>query len=315
MPKTPFQNGQDILDSLSKLKPTLVERHEEWIATHGTDPTPAPPPSRPGPSETPRRNDEERQRRESDVRRRAADERELRQRLEDMRLDDSSIARANEDMRVQQEEMQRQQEEMRRREEDIMRRRLEERRRAEQDGILRRQAEADAAASEARRGAPAGPYNSRAMSPTPAQQAANDYRRRQEADAVARRQQEVASEFRAPSRALGPSGGSAPVLDERRWHEVEGIARRQREADAVADALRHDHGTPPSRARALGPAATMPDLSDALHPGVSILPLESPSRYEEDTDKESNEGGSLFVPRPRHPPQQTTPSSSVPRRK
>jgi STAM-binding protein len=40
------QNGQDILDSLSQLKPSLVERYERWLAAHpnALDPTPALPP-------------------------------------------------------------------------------------------------------------------------------------------------------------------------------------------------------------------------------------------------------------------------------
>ncbi|KAF7976920.1 hypothetical protein HWV62_5322 [Athelia sp. TMB] len=43
-------NGQEILDSLSELKPTLVDRHERWVARYGNEdvPHPSPGPSSPG---------------------------------------------------------------------------------------------------------------------------------------------------------------------------------------------------------------------------------------------------------------------------
>lgn len=40
------QNGQEILDSLSELKPTLVDRHERWVARYGADDPPHPSPGR-----------------------------------------------------------------------------------------------------------------------------------------------------------------------------------------------------------------------------------------------------------------------------
>lgn len=41
-----MQNGQEILDSLSELKPTLVDRHERWVARYGADDLPHPSPGR-----------------------------------------------------------------------------------------------------------------------------------------------------------------------------------------------------------------------------------------------------------------------------
>lgn len=172
-------NGQDILDSLSKLKPFLVERYEKWRASHPGDDAPSQLDSNAIAQEAARRKKEEllraqeeertRQaleaarieddwRRNNEQQRRIHEETEWARRAKEARQRDSIEAQRAADAReaAQQERMARlrAEDEARRPhsdDEDRARRRVEERRRQEQEGILRRQQETELAAREARR--------------------------------------------------------------------------------------------------------------------------------------------------------------------
>lgn len=207
------QNGQDILDNLSDLKPTLVERYERWLARNpnGVDPDRTP-------DNRQRRSQEDDRARQAHTRREADDrlrvkeaqnpdrmvaeelEKWKRQREETWRREEEARARATgrvpgpivTDRRAEAtvaparhtagvsqaaadytfsrppaqrdghanpqpnlsgvDRHQQQQEEMRRREEEITRRRVEEKRRQEQEGIAKRQQEAENSARAVRHG-------------------------------------------------------------------------------------------------------------------------------------------------------------------
>ncbi|KAM5532979.1 hypothetical protein V8D89_013321 [Ganoderma adspersum] len=162
-------NGQDILDSLSQLKPVLVERYENWQSGQRGSPGP----SRAASAETHLTREEERAReareaarreeawKQEDLSRRQAQDRE-RQAREEAAWRQSQEARKREAATAELgslTERQRREEENRRyaaeeakREEERARRRVvDERRSKEQDGIVRRQQEAEAAARAVRR--------------------------------------------------------------------------------------------------------------------------------------------------------------------
>ncbi|KAI0943640.1 hypothetical protein AcW1_002756 [Taiwanofungus camphoratus] len=193
------QNGQDILESLSKIKPVLVERFESWAAANGISPSSIL--NHPSTSssqisiisreEASRRRREEQQRAQEEERaerarhaleaarreqdwqreefaRRQAEERErqareegawVRQSMDSRRQDEAvtvaerraSEARALAERERQAERIRRGDEARRSqtedpRREDELKRRADERRRQEQEGIIRRQQEAEAAA-------------------------------------------------------------------------------------------------------------------------------------------------------------------------
>ncbi|KAI0922657.1 hypothetical protein AcV5_009571 [Taiwanofungus camphoratus] len=192
-------NGQDILESLSKIKPVLVERFESWAAANGISPSSIL--NHPSTSssqisiisreEASRRRREEQQRAQEEERaerarhaleaarreqdwqreefaRRQAEERErqareegawVRQSMDSRRQDEAvtvaerraSEARALAERERQAERIRRGDEARRSqtedpRREDELKRRADERRRQEQEGIIRRQQEAEAAA-------------------------------------------------------------------------------------------------------------------------------------------------------------------------
>lgn len=174
------QNGQDILDSLSQLKPILVERYEQWQASQRTTPGS----SRASSTDPGLTREEERAReareaarreeiwKQEEYIRRQAEERERQARAElawrhsgEARREDMGARRAAEARalaeteRASMVERQRREEEQKRtqaiegrREEDRSKwRAVDERRSQEQDGIARRQQEAEAAARAARR--------------------------------------------------------------------------------------------------------------------------------------------------------------------
>ncbi|KAI0672271.1 hypothetical protein C8Q78DRAFT_739337 [Trametes maxima] len=184
IPNENAQNGQDILDSLSQLKPILVDKYEQWQSSQRTTPGSSRASSTdPGLSreEIARRRreeqDEERARQareaarreevwkqEEYVRRQAAErERQARAEIEwqhsgEARREDVGARRAAEARAMAETERaivvdkQRRDEETRRGEEDRSRRMAaDDRRRQEQEGIARRQQEADVAARSARR--------------------------------------------------------------------------------------------------------------------------------------------------------------------
>lgn len=211
-----LQNGQDILDGLSKLKPHLVERYETYRRKHGIEDGPSQVALDTDPrEETARRRREEHQRvqeeervrhalesahieddwRRSDIARREADD--LQRRVQEERdwarqpkesrqvSDAQRAAEAREAAQQERASRLRLDEEARRQapdEEERMRRRASERRRAEQEGILRRQHEADAAAMETRRQI----ANTSNTSGQPMPDAGTYYRRSQEPETSAR---------------------------------------------------------------------------------------------------------------------------------
>ncbi|KAH8101729.1 hypothetical protein BXZ70DRAFT_931678 [Cristinia sonorae] len=185
-------NGQELLEYLSELKPKLIKEYEDWVAYYGE-----PDPSIPSflsiaKAETAQRKaDEQRARQAHDTSRRdekrRADDRRVRddaswseQQRDDGRRRDlassSETARAERVRDVDEEqyalhaERLRRDEDARNYEAERTRRRVEEKRQVEQDGILRRQAEADATARAVRRDiahrvSPAPPSMSRPASP------------------------------------------------------------------------------------------------------------------------------------------------------
>ena len=161
------QNGQDILDSLSQLKPILVESYENWQDSQRTSPGS----SRPASSDPHMSREEQRAReareaarreeawKQAEISRKQAEERERQAREEAAWRQSQEARRREEPDRAQQNERQRRDEEnrryaaeeARREEERTKRKAVDDKRRYEQEGIMRRQQEADAAARAARR--------------------------------------------------------------------------------------------------------------------------------------------------------------------
>ncbi|KAH9929115.1 uncharacterized protein BXZ73DRAFT_78251 [Epithele typhae] len=159
-------NGQDILDSLSQLKPILVDRYEKWQASERSSPPSSTPPSRdPNLSRAEERARDAREAarmeeawKQEDLSRRQAEDRERLAREEAAWRQSQEARRREEPDRAGQTEKQWREEENRRyaaeeakREERARQKGAEDKRRHEQEGILRRQQEADSAARSARR--------------------------------------------------------------------------------------------------------------------------------------------------------------------
>lgn len=206
-------NGQEILDSLSKLKPILVQRYEDWRANGGVVRTPSASDTR---EDAVRRKREEQQRAQEEERARQALEaarREQEWRREEQRKEEAEtrerhvreeaewarLARRDEppsaaeirraadaramaelERNAQAERLRREEDGRRpqsddeRREDERLRRRLEDKRRQEQDGILRRQQEADAAARAARRDIAYGLTPESSITPSPERSSQQD---------------------------------------------------------------------------------------------------------------------------------------------
>ncbi|KAL4248590.1 peptidase M67C family protein [Abortiporus biennis] len=217
-------NGQDILDSLSKLKPLLVQRYEDWQAQAST--------SRTASGESMETRDEANQRKREEAQR-ALEQERARHAIEATRREqewkrEESIRRPTEDIdprrvdpwgrpageparrrdeaaaaaearqareRADYEHDRRRREDEARRQQQLnedeerLKRRVEEKRRQEQDGIARRQQEAENAARAARREITQG------ISPSPAPLQAHPSLRRAErrdnAEGVPRSSSEV----------------------------------------------------------------------------------------------------------------------------
>jgi hypothetical protein len=182
------------------------------------------------------------------------------------------------------------------------------RRRQEGDGIPRRQDIGAEFGTSASRQTP------RPLGPSATISSVLDDRRRAEGDGIGRRPQEMeVASWAARQRHLHEprSASVPPFMDEDygappRRVEADGISRRQQEADAAERAARSMHDNMRS-------ASVPPFNEDELYmslqqPAVTIMPLEDPNRFEEDTDQSGTEGGGLFIPRPRHPSQPSHPS-------
>jgi hypothetical protein len=284
---------------LSKLKPRLVERYEDWIAQFGVEAAQEVPPYLPGDPST---------------------DGDLMRQMDNLRVEEQSDPRmlqqqrSNDDMRRREEEI------LRNREEELRRQQMDSRRRQEQDGIIRRQQEADAAARAARnvpasytrarspppisqsvpvshqraRSPPPSEYHHyqseapssypRSRSPGPAvtaaQQTAADYRRRQEVAEVAVRAARQAAGY--PSRTDAPTPVSIPQYDDG-W---------RRQPDANTPRRLPEPNTAPLRSRQVGAAASMPNMSDPVPTPMMpdgtryLMPLENPSHFEEPSDSE-----------------------------
>jgi hypothetical protein len=181
-----------------------------------------------------------------------------------------------------------QQMEMFRREEEIKRRReVESQRRAEREGILQRQQEAEAAARRARRSRSPSPLppptlQPHAQQPQMPQPAAPtpapgypqpDERRSREQDAYGRWQQGSDAAARMPQPQPNTSG-----LTRQNTMPAEMPVRR---LPVTPEPARYQEPQP----RPLGPSAT--STSHLRPDGIAFLPLESPTKYEDETDRES----------------------------
>ncbi|KAH9934173.1 uncharacterized protein B0H18DRAFT_979808 [Fomitopsis serialis] len=273
-------NGQDILESLSQLKPVLVDRYEHWQATQSATPGSSRP-STAGSQYTDMTSDEEQRRRRDADRAREAREATLRE---------QSWQRGEQERRNAEER------DRQARQETALARQhlLESRRREEQAAAAeRRAAEAKAMAERERR--------------------AERARREEEA----RREDE--------ERRRGP--------EERRRREREGILRRQQEAEASALAARMEVATrlTPSpngnrsgeetstrgSSRSFPVAAPQPghapgsSQQQSLYgpsTGLSIMPLESPTKNDDDSSTDVE--GVDRQPWSRHRHMDNTPSKS-----
>lgn len=255
------------MDSLSELKPILVDRYEGWIAKGGSPNAPTRPPTTEALTREEiarRKRDEERatqaqeaaqkeaEWRMAETAKRQAEEQERRvqeesawarqsQEVRQRELDAAKRLEAREAAEHERAARLRREEEARRgysysdeeRKEDERRRRQAERRRDEHDGILRRQQEADIVARIARREIAASSYPNA----------------RNESDLLYRRSQEP----EMPVRSGQPYPDAAPF---------------------------HRASTPqPSR-----PPSSAQNRTAV--PGSLIMPLESPMKYDDDTDAE-----------------------------
>lgn len=272
------QNGQDILDALGRLKPILTQQYDDWQANHPSS-------SRSSSSEPPTRSDP----REEASRRRREDQ---------LRAQEEERARHAQDAMRREQEWRRE-ESARRQAEERDRRTRDEAAWSRQSNEVKRRDQV-AAAAEARRAAEAREL---------AEHERNARVRREEEDA---RQSE---EERMKRR-----------VEDKRRREQDGIARRQQEADAAARAARRDivyqipaspgpgpsqpplsltpggHAIEAARAAARGgpsmpvaapipsrpaiPGQNFPDSAFQEHYAPPRMPIESPSKYEDDTDVE-----------------------------
>ena len=247
------------MDNLSELKPILVDQYEAWLANGGSPnaatrpPPPADPISR---EETARRKrDEER----------ALQAHEATQREVEWRMADNARKQTEERERRVQEEAAwaRQSQEVRQRELDEAKR-FEAREAAEYERAAARRgygiSDEERKEEEKRR---------RQMD-----------RRREEQEGILRRQQEAEAAARAARREIGPSSSSDLLF------------RRPQDAEAPPKNTFPDMS---SLYRAITPQSSHPGSSSQGRSGFSgpsILPLESPIKYEDDTDTdERNDEG------------------------
>ena len=284
------KNGQDILDSLSDLKPTLVDRNERWVAQHPGDDYTQPSPS---PLNTHQRDDGIRR---SDSRR--EDEHYNRASIDDDRERDRGrqVDAARRDDQARYEEQKRieaMKEDVRRRAEDADRRAREEMEWKHREDTEKRRRELARRDEEARRG------------PDP------EARRRDEAVAAAKRAAGTAPNnyYATPQPSPIPVSETQQRQQEfdrqqaemkRREEEIirarrNDITRRQEESEANARATRQNLAPttqPAYRGNSPSGLTGFPEPQ----PGNDIpfvMPLESPTRNDDDysTDRESvNEG-------------------------
>lgn len=321
-----LQNGQDILDNLSDLKPMLLEHHERWVKLHPNgERTPEPRQSRTYDHEhreVSRQHSQRQPERRYEERPRGKERDHQRDIQEQRRVAAEEMARHNEEARLQREAEER------------------ERQQAAARGPAatpdRRKESAAMAAARNAAGQPqsAGvdytfsrpPNGGRSRTPVPdPRQQQDDYSRHQQQQEEMRQREEEITRKREQKRR------------QEQRQEQDGIVRRQKEADEAARAVRHnitvnntslavDHtpsslsSTPSmsySTSTASSSLASTPSSSfyattptqAAYTPGLqppiavksrppsfvgrfddvpSIMPLESPTRYEGDsTDSES----------------------------
>ncbi|KAI0703012.1 hypothetical protein BC835DRAFT_1319457 [Cytidiella melzeri] len=244
-------NGQEILDSLSELKPILVDRYESWIAS-GNSPNA---PTRPPPPEILTREEIARRRRDEE---RSAQAQEAMQREVEWRMADTARRQAEDRERRVQEEAAwaRQSQEVRQRELDEAKR-LEAKEAAEYERAAARRGYAysdeERKEDEKRR---------RQME-----------RRREEQEGILRRQQESEAAARATRRDIAATNSSSDLL-----------YRRSQEPEAPPRGNFPDNS---SIYRTTTPQPSRPGSSSQNRSGFSgptIHPVESPMKYEDDTD-------------------------------
>lgn len=256
------QNGQDILESLSQLKPVLVERHEQWQAAHAATPSSSRPSTAGSYYTDTILDDHTKWRREN--------ERSL-----------TAIEMAKRETDYQRGEQARRDAEERNRQ---AQRDAEERdRRARDESVLARQQIIESRRRE--------------------EQAAAAERRAAEAKMMA--EQERQAERARLEEEARKEGAMRRATDERRRRERDGIVRRQQEAETAVLAARMDTATrltpSPHRsgdestrgsARSFPVAAPQPahapnsSQQQSLYGtsnGLSIMPLESPAKNDDDS--------------------------------
>ncbi|KAI0725958.1 hypothetical protein C8Q72DRAFT_561912 [Fomitopsis betulina] len=255
-------NGQDILESLSQLKPVLVERHEQWQAAHAATPSSSRPSTAGSYYTDTILDDHTKWRREN--------ERSL-----------TAIEMAKRETDYQRGEQARRDAEERNRQ---AQRDAEERdRRARDESVLARQQIIESRRRE--------------------EQAAAAERRAAEAKMMA--EQERQAERARLEEEARKEGAMRRATDERRRRERDGIVRRQQEAETAVLAARMDTATrltpSPHRsgdestrgsARSFPVAAPQPahapnsSQQQSLYGtsnGLSIMPLESPAKNDDDS--------------------------------
>ncbi|EGO01337.1 hypothetical protein SERLA73DRAFT_159766 [Serpula lacrymans var. lacrymans S7.3] len=263
-------NGQNILDSLSELKPTLVDRYERWAAQHPEEVN-RPPPSTSQPDT--RRQEEDTRRAQQDAWQEQKARQDEDRRREDAwrRSEDSrrhSRARPESSRQPNQDAERRQRDDTRA--EDYQRHRQvdpESRRRDETIAVARRAA--DVAQQETS-------YYRRIQhdaSPMSTETATSSDENRRDQDA--RRQREDMKRR------------EEEIIKQRRKREQEGILRRQEEADIAARAARVS--ITPAVPTISTSATSNPQRSAFLEPrphddaSPLPMPLESPTRRQPDT--------------------------------
>ncbi|KAI0342394.1 Mov34-domain-containing protein [Trametopsis cervina] len=257
-------NGQEILDSLSELKPLLVDRYERWIAQGGSPDAP----TRPRAAEILTRDEVIKRRRDQE---RAVQAQEAIQREVEWRMQDSARRQAEERERRVQEEAAwaRQSHEVRQRELDEAKR-LEAREAAEYERAAARRgyvySDEERKEEEKRR---------RQLE-----------RRREEQEGILRRQQEADAAARAARREIATSTPTSDLLY-RRSQEPETLPRGGYPDSST--------GYRPSTPQGARPSSSSQGRS--TFNGPYVLPLESPMKYEDDTDTDERSDDSHVVRR------------------
>ncbi|KZT26100.1 hypothetical protein NEOLEDRAFT_270257 [Neolentinus lepideus HHB14362 ss-1] len=215
------------------------------------------------------------------------------------RMDEMRISNLRQQPSPNEDARRRDEETTRRREEEATRRRLDDRRREEAEGIMKRQQEAEAAARATRT-----QLNSAYVPPVLTSSLQSAYSQGQEG--IAHRQREAEEAARVARQEFNASGlpVSAPpnmissAQQAAAMREREESVRRQHEAEAIARAARPP-ATPTSSSALAAPTAVSTSqyqfLESHHRQGVPIMPLESPSKYEDDssTDVSVTDGPSM----------------------